>query len=91
MYISTAPGLIGSINQSLQKNDLTEIANQIHGFKTKWIMMGMNESRDLALKIEQQCREGNHVEILNTNIRLLISHIEKASEELKVIVSGHMA
>ena len=45
MFIASAPVLIEKLNTALLNNDLEEIASQVHGFKTKWIMMGMTESK----------------------------------------------
>jgi hypothetical protein len=83
MFTNAAPALIEKVNTALLKNDFEEIANQIHGYKMKLIMMGMNETKDLAHKIEIQCRE----ELVNgetkENISNLLSRIEVAISELK--------
>jgi HPt (histidine-containing phosphotransfer) domain-containing protein len=82
MFTSTAPGLIEKINTALVINDLDEIANQVHGFKTKWIMMGMAETKDLAIRLEHLCREGSEVETIREIIVILIINIEMAITEL---------
>ncbi|MEO5572466.1 MAG: Hpt domain-containing protein, partial [Bacteroidia bacterium] len=83
MFLDTSPSLIEKVNHELKKNDFEEIASQIHAYKTKWIMMGMNESKDLALKIDKQCRE----ELVNVevkgNISILLDQIQRAISELK--------
>lgn len=83
MFLDTAPLLINNLNDALAKNDLKEIATQVHSYKTKWIMMGMNESKDLALKIEKQCRDNTNGSAINENIRVLIKQIETAVKEVK--------
>jgi len=82
MFTSSAPGLIEKINSALETNDFEEIANQTHSFKTKWIMMGMTETKDLAIRLEQLCREGSEVEIIRNAVGDLISKVESAIKEL---------
>ena len=68
MFTASAPILIKKLTTALLNNDFEEIANQVHGYKTKWIMMGMNDARDLALKIEMECRKEtpDNVQIINS-------------------------
>jgi CheY-like chemotaxis protein len=82
MFTSTAPTLIEKINEALEKNDLVDIADQVHAFKTKWIMMGMTATKDLALELERQCREGEEAKRITQNAALLIDHITTSLEEL---------
>ncbi len=83
MFTSSAPGLIEKINKSLEQNDLEDIANQVHGFKTKWIMMGMTSTKDLAIELEKQCREGADIKGITNNVDLLIEQIDKSMVELE--------
>ncbi len=83
MFISSAPQLIEKINYALDNNDFEEIANHIHGFKTKCMMMGMAETKDLANTIEHLCRENSEEKIIKPNILNLIINIEKALNELR--------
>ncbi len=83
IFLDTAPALIEKINTSLAINDYEEIASQVHGYKTKWIMMGMNETKELALKIEQQCREISPDQSAQDNILKLVDQIGIAIDELK--------
>ena len=82
MFTSTAPGLISKINIAYENKDFDEIANQVHGFKTKWIMMGMTQTKDLAIKLEQLCREGGEVKSIAETMAHLITNIELAAKEL---------
>lgn len=83
MFTSTAPILIEKLNEALLNNDLLEIASQVHSFKTRWIMMGMNQSAALALQIENQCRKENSPPSVRNNIMTLMAQIESAVKELK--------
>ncbi len=83
IFISTAPIVIEKIQLALANNELIEIANQLHGFKTKMIMMGMNESKDLAMEIEMECRKENLAHNSLENIKILIKQINSSLIELK--------
>ena len=83
MFLDAAPGLIEKINAALSKNDFEEIASQVHAYKTKWIMMGMKEAKDLALKIEKLCRETPVNGFVKQNVSVLTGQIKEAVNELK--------
>jgi len=82
LFTSTVPELVKRLGTALSEKDFAEIANQVHSYKTKWIMMGMKETKDLALKIELQCREENPGGSVEENIATLIAQIETAASEL---------
>ena len=82
LFTSTVPDLVKRLDTALSEKDFAEIANQVHSYKTKWIMMGMKETKDLALKIELQCREESPSESVKENISRLIAQIQTAASEL---------
>ncbi|MFZ1799942.1 MAG: ATP-binding protein [Chitinophagaceae bacterium] len=82
MFTSTVPGLVEKITAALSRNDFTEIANQVHGYKTKWIMMGMNVTKELAFLVERQCREETPGSSVKENILKLLEQIKRATNEL---------
>ena len=82
MFIASAPVLIEKLNTALLNNDLEEIASQVHGFKTKWIMMGMTESKALAQILEQQCRGKEQDISVKENVLKLMEQIRVAIMEL---------
>jgi HPt (histidine-containing phosphotransfer) domain-containing protein len=82
MFTSTAPELMEKIKAALSTNDFEEIANQVHGYKTKWIMMGMNDCKELAMLLERQCREELPDKSVKANVLKLIEQIETAINEL---------
>lgn len=82
MFLETAPVLIARIQSALNKNDYEEVAAQVHGYKTKLIMMGMNKAQDLVSKIEKEHHEGLTGEIKG-NVDRLLEEIENAVAELK--------
>ncbi|MBK7036123.1 MAG: response regulator [Bacteroidetes bacterium] len=74
--------LIEKLNTALLNNDLEEIASQVHGFKTKWIMMGMTESKALAQILEQQYRGKEQDISVKENVLKLMEQIQVAIMEL---------
>jgi len=83
MFITSAPALIEKLNEALAAQDIEEIANQVHAYKTKWIMMGMTEVKDLAQMIEVKCRNGTIDYELRDNVSTLIQIIYSGIKELK--------
>ena len=82
MFLETEPLLIEKINASLLMEDFNDIAAQVHGFKTKLVMMGMNAARDLAASVEQNIRDGNITPGLKDEVSRLAELIRKGAEEL---------
>ena len=82
MYLDTAPVLIQKITDLLEQANYAEIASQIHAYKTKWIMMGMNDARDLALSVEQQCKHDTPPPEVKENVERLLFYVRKAAGEL---------
>jgi signal transduction histidine kinase/ligand-binding sensor domain-containing protein/CheY-like chemotaxis protein/HPt (histidine-containing phosphotransfer) domain-containing protein len=83
MFLDSAPELIEKLDSASEANDFEKIANQVHGFKTKWIMMGMTEAKELALKIELGCRQKSDPTMIRENLKLLLLQIRQAIDELK--------
>ncbi len=85
IFLDTAPALIINLEKALSENNFKEIATQIHGFKIKWVMMGMGEASDLALKIETGCRQKKpEFSEIKANTTTLINLVNVASGELKI-------
>ena len=82
MFLSAVPGFREKILIALESADHAEIATQIHGFKTKWVMMGMHETKILADDIEKQCREEINLNEVTVNVVELLRQIEMAISEL---------
>lgn len=86
IFLTSVPSFTDTINEALAKDDLIEIANQVHGYKTKLVMMGMNDTKDISVKIERQCREGATKEEAKEKIMTLLAHIKQATDELAKVV-----
>ena len=83
MFIDSAPGLITRVQQAIADSNTDEIATQVHGFKTRWVMMGMHAAKELALEVEQRCREGASMGEISPKAGQLMSLVEKAISQLK--------
>lgn len=82
IFLSTSPPFIYLLEKLLAERSFDEIASQVHGFKTKWIMMGMNETKDLAQEIEKMCMESLDNESTLARVKQLITQIYDAQDEL---------
>ena len=82
IYIKSAPVLIGILKDGIVAKDFETIANQVHGFKTKFIMMGMTKTKDLAIELERLCREEPNSEQIHEILEDLLTDIEVAIKEL---------
>ncbi|HMG15111.1 MAG TPA: ATP-binding protein, partial [Saprospiraceae bacterium] len=83
LFISAVPSFNEKLKEAISKSDFIEIANQVHGFKTKMIMMGMNFSKDIAIHIETACRKNKPDQSVLREILGLMEQIHLASIELK--------
>ncbi|MEO8147577.1 MAG: ATP-binding protein [Bacteroidia bacterium] len=86
IFLQSSPLLIEKLNAALKENNFEDIANQVHGFKTKCIMMGMNDANELVASIEHQCRKetSDYISIKANTIKL-ITFVENAATELKLM------
>ncbi len=82
MFLDSAPHLIDQIRNAFTKGDAAEIATQVHGFKTRWVMMGMEEAKKRAADLEQLCRQDPGAENIANESEQLILLVEKAIGEL---------
>jgi len=82
MFLSSAPTFLEKIKVALNNNDYLEIANQMHGYKTKFLMMGMKEAKDLASEIETKCRHENNLDSVNLMVVKAVQQVETALIEL---------
>ncbi|MEO8085614.1 MAG: ATP-binding protein [Bacteroidota bacterium] len=86
IFLESTPVLVEKLNAGLIENNFLKIANQIHGFKTKWIMMGMNGANEIATKIELDCRkELADYSSIKKETAMLINIISQAINEIKKV------
>jgi len=83
MFLEAAPGFREKLLTALESANHAEIATQIHGFKTKWVMMGMHEAKILADNIEKQCREEINLNEVSAKVMKLLRQVELAISELQ--------
>ncbi len=82
MFLDTAPGFMENLTSAMDQKDYNELSSQIHSYKTKWIMMGMSETKDLALAIEMVCRQEVPPPDIRNQVASLMKHIQDAINEL---------
>ncbi len=82
MFLTSAPILFEKINTALAVDDFTCVADQFHGFKTKFIMMCMKNTGIMSVSVEQQYRSGSASQSLVSEIRGILVDIEQAICEL---------
>ena len=82
MFTKSAPSLLEKIQNALLQGDYEEIANQVHACRTKLVMMGMEESKELSIQIEKACRDLTQNEKPIAHIQQLLQQVQKATEEL---------
>jgi CheY-like chemotaxis protein len=88
MFLASAPILLDKNKIAMQNNDYIEIASQMHGYKTKFMMMGMAEAQDLATEIETNCLQENSVEPVKLKMEDLVRQIAIAVKELSGCIEG---
>ena len=83
MFLESIPYFRERIEKAVSENDLPEISRQVHTMKPKFMMMGMKDAQELAVKIEQQYSE-NETDLLSIkeNISKLLSLAYDAGHEL---------
>ena len=83
IFTKSAPTLVDVLNKGLKEKDFVTIANQLHGFKTRFIMMGMSKTKGLAIELERLCREEPENNTIEQKVGILIENLEQAILELK--------
>src|SRR5690606_23394059 len=88
LFLNRAPKLKTVLETGLAENNFEEIASQAHAFKVSLMMMGMEDAKQIALKLEADCRlETKDNENIRLNTLELIRKISEATNELKQIIS----
>jgi len=89
LFLNRAPKLKTALETGLAENNFEEIASQAHGFKVSLMMMGMEDAKQIALKLEADCRlETKDNENIRLNTLELIRRISEATNELKQNISN---
>lgn len=82
IFLKSVPSIIEILDEADEANDLRTIADQIHGYKTKLIMMGMAETKELAVELEILCREKGDRKKINEILGIIKVQLRTAVEEL---------
>ena len=81
LYVQSIPAFNNKIQAALTANEQEILAELVHAFKPKWVMMGMHRAIALAGKIEQYCNgdSGNIEEF----VEMLVKENNESIAELK--------
>jgi signal transduction histidine kinase/CheY-like chemotaxis protein len=82
MFTKGVGKLETQIDAAIENKDDLGLADQVHGFNTKFIMMGMKETKSLSVAIENKLRDEGTIQEVIDNVELLRSDIISAVEEL---------
>lgn len=83
IFLESIPAWIDNLKTAESENSFQEIASLVHGFKTKLLMMGMDEARTVATELEMECRAENPGQTaIQTGTATLIQIILAAQAEL---------
>ena len=83
MFLDAIPSFQQKIDKAILENDFEEMGDQVHAFRPKLVMMGMNEAQELASEIEKHCLGKNNPNYLKEDIIMLKQQIEKMMSKLK--------
>lgn len=84
VYLNALPTFHKNINAAIDTKDFVELALHVHSFKPKWMMMGMKQTNELGIKIDQMCKAQN--EKAFDDIKVLMEDIDKSIKELEGVV-----
>ena len=82
VFIAAEPVFAGKMKAAIAENDIAEIALQVHGFKPKWMMMGMKQSTELGKTIEELCKQGENKMKIEEQLYTLMAQNNAAVKEL---------
>ena len=83
VYLNAMPAFRQNIDAAVATKDFVEIALHVHSFKPKWMMMGMKQTNDLGIIIDQLCKAQN--DKVFENLNTLMENINKSVKELEAV------
>ncbi|MFT4603065.1 MAG: signal transduction histidine kinase/DNA-binding NarL/FixJ family response regulator, partial [Arenicella sp.] len=82
MFVNTAGPFLDMLDELIETNDSETAANQVHGFNTKLVMMGMKKTKSLAIEIENELRENKKLEFSLEKLEFYMSEVKQGLQEL---------
>jgi len=82
MYLKSTPGNIEKIKDTLEKQDFNRLKITIHSMKPHFNFMGMNDTRELADKVEMIITEKTDISNLHDLIESVVNDCDKSIKEL---------
>lgn len=87
-FVSGTPGYLSEMKSSLEQKDWKKIGDIAHSIKPSFTLMGMNEKKEVILKIEQFGRGEQNIAQLPDLILELEEIINQAIGELQNELEG---
>lgn len=88
IFLDSVPILIDKLESALKIDDLEEIATQVHGFKTKFVMMDMNETKERAMKLELDCRSDTPDLLhIKKEVAYILNQITENAKNIKITIA----
>lgn len=84
VYLNALPTFHKNISAAIETKDFVELALHVHSFKPKWMMMGMKQTNELGIKIDQMCKSQN--EKAFEDVKALMEDVDKSIRELEGVV-----
>lgn len=81
VYLNALPAFRNNIAAAVNTKDFVELALHVHSFKPKWMMMGMKQTNELGIKIDQLSKAANekafdHIDALMNDINKSVTELE---------------
>jgi len=82
LFLKSAPKFISDLEEYVGNNNEEDIANLVHGFNTKFTMMGMKDSRSKSIIIENVLRDEGSISQVKDELEGLLNEAKTGIEEL---------
>jgi len=82
MFVKTAGPFLEKLDVLIETDDSESTANQVHGFNTKLVMMGMKKTKSLSIEIENELRESKALNKSLEKLQTYKSDMKQGLEEL---------
>lgn len=81
VYLNALPAFYKNVDAAMANKDFTELALHVHSFKPKWMMMGMKETNERGIRIDQMCKAQN--EKAFEDLTKLLQEVRQSVTELE--------
>jgi HPt (histidine-containing phosphotransfer) domain-containing protein len=83
IFLQSTPELLGNINDSLQKSDITAVGKYAHMLKPSLDIFGLDKAFELIKKIETIAKSSENHHLLPDMIRDLKAMLDRAQTDIR--------